>query len=80
MIFCALLMRRQSDAICRVNALEHLQDFNSAPSVGMDDVPRESLLEFLGFGKESNTQDKLDERLARKLPSFFDKLPTRDSR
>ncbi len=46
----------------------------------MDDVPRESLLEFLGFGKESNTQDKLDERLARKLPSFFDKLPTRDSR
>ncbi len=72
MIFCALLIRRRSDAICSINALEHLRELNSAPSVGMHDVPRESLLEHLGFGKESDTQDKLDERLARKSPSFFD--------
>ncbi|KAK0459430.1 hypothetical protein IW261DRAFT_1429963 [Armillaria novae-zelandiae] len=48
----------------RINALEHLRELNSAPSVGMHDVPNESLLEHLGFGKESDTQDKLDERLA----------------
>ncbi|KAK0502459.1 hypothetical protein EDD18DRAFT_1140885 [Armillaria luteobubalina] len=48
----------------RINALEHLRELNSAPSVGMHDVPKESLLEHLGFGKESDTQDKLDERLA----------------
>ncbi|PBK82146.1 hypothetical protein ARMGADRAFT_1090689 [Armillaria gallica] len=42
----------------RINALEHL---NSAPSVGMHDVPRES---HLGFGKESDSQDKLDVQLA----------------
>ncbi|PBK60286.1 hypothetical protein ARMSODRAFT_1026687 [Armillaria solidipes] len=47
-----------------INALEHLRELQSAPSVGMHDVPRESLLEHLGFGKESDTQDKLDERLA----------------
>ncbi|KAK0234798.1 hypothetical protein EDD85DRAFT_955671 [Armillaria nabsnona] len=39
----------------RINALEHLRELNSAPSVGMHDVPRESLLEHLGFGKESDT-------------------------
>ncbi|KAK0485376.1 hypothetical protein EDD18DRAFT_1335904 [Armillaria luteobubalina] len=39
----------------RINALEHLREH---------DVPRESLLEHLGFGKESDTQDQLDERLA----------------
>ncbi len=65
-------MRRQSDVICRINALEHLRELNCAPSVGMHDVPRESLLEHLGFGKESDTQDKLDERLARKSPVFDD--------
>ncbi|KAK0477686.1 hypothetical protein IW261DRAFT_1594481 [Armillaria novae-zelandiae] len=48
----------------RINALEHLRELNSAPSVGMHDVPNESLLEHLGFGKESDTQDKLDQRLA----------------
>ncbi|KAK0218899.1 hypothetical protein IW262DRAFT_1462470 [Armillaria fumosa] len=40
------------------------RELNSAPSVGMHHVPKESLLEHLGFGKESDTQDKLDERLA----------------
>ncbi len=48
----------QSDAICRINMLEHL---NSAPSIGMHDVLRESLLVHLGFNKEGDTQDKLDE-------------------
>ncbi|KAK0433697.1 hypothetical protein EV421DRAFT_1909892 [Armillaria borealis] len=62
----------------RINALEHLRELNGVPSVGMHDVPKESLLEHLGFGKESDTQDKLDERLARKSPSFFDELPTRE--
>ncbi|PBK83401.1 hypothetical protein ARMGADRAFT_1089520 [Armillaria gallica] len=62
----------------RVNALEHLQDFNSAPSVGMYYVPRECLLEFLGFGKESNTQDKLDERLAQHM-RFVCKLQESDT-
>ncbi|PBK83364.1 hypothetical protein ARMGADRAFT_1019141 [Armillaria gallica] len=47
----------------RINALEHLRELNSAPSVGMHDVPRESLLDHLGFGKESDTQDELDEQL-----------------
>ncbi|PBK63161.1 hypothetical protein ARMSODRAFT_1024193 [Armillaria solidipes] len=40
------------------------KELNSAPSVGMHDVPKESLLEHLGFGKKSDAQDKLDERLA----------------
>ncbi|KAK0489843.1 hypothetical protein EDD18DRAFT_1080892, partial [Armillaria luteobubalina] len=48
----------------RINALEHLRELNSAPSVGIHDVPNESMLEHLGFGKESDTQDTLDERLA----------------
>ncbi len=79
MAFGTLLMRCQSDALCRINALEHLRELNSAPSVGMHDVPRECLLEHLGFGKESDTQDKLDERLARKSPSLLDE-PTKSSR
>ncbi|KAK0477696.1 hypothetical protein IW261DRAFT_1594485 [Armillaria novae-zelandiae] len=54
----------------RINALEHLRELNSAPSVGMHDVPKENLLKHLGFGKESDTQDKLDERLAHKSPVF----------
>ncbi|PBK60824.1 hypothetical protein ARMSODRAFT_1026257 [Armillaria solidipes] len=41
----------------RVNTLEHLRELDSAPSVGMHDTPKESLLEHLGFGKESDTQD-----------------------
>ncbi len=49
MIFCALLMRRQFDAVCRMNTLEHLRELNSTPSVGVHDVPRESLLDHLGF-------------------------------
>ncbi|KAK0485372.1 histone deacetylase 19, partial [Armillaria luteobubalina] len=48
-------MNRQSDAICRINALENLRKLNSAPSVGMHDVPNESMLEHLGFRKESDT-------------------------
>ncbi|KAK0432587.1 histone deacetylase complex, catalytic component RPD3, partial [Armillaria borealis] len=55
----------------RVNALEHVRELNNAPSVDMHDTPKESLLEHLGFGKESDTQDKLDERLARKSPPLL---------
>ncbi|KAK0234827.1 hypothetical protein EDD85DRAFT_938975 [Armillaria nabsnona] len=61
-----------------INALEHLRELVSAPSVGMHDVPRESLLEHLGFGKESDTQDKLDERLARHT-RFVHKLQEPDT-
>ncbi|TFK43975.1 histone deacetylase RPD3 [Crucibulum laeve] len=49
----------------RVNALEQLQNLPSAPSVGMHDVPRESVGQHLGFGKDDEgSRDKLDERLA----------------
>ncbi|KAK0489793.1 hypothetical protein EDD18DRAFT_1109943 [Armillaria luteobubalina] len=62
----------------RINALEHLRKPNSTPSVEMHDVPKESLLEHLGFRKESDTQDKLDEWLApRELTVTFKN--TRDS-
>ncbi|KAK0502464.1 hypothetical protein EDD18DRAFT_1328145 [Armillaria luteobubalina] len=61
-----------------INVLEHLRKPNSTPSVEMHDVPKESLLEHLGFRKESDTQDKLDEWLApRELTVTFKN--TRDS-
>lgn len=48
----------------RITALEQLQDLASAPSVGMHDVPRESIGEHLGFGKDEEGRDELDERVA----------------
>ncbi|PBK60771.1 Arginase/deacetylase [Armillaria solidipes] len=55
----------------RVNALEHVRELNNTPFVDMHDTPKESLLEHLGFGKENDTQDKLDERLARNSPPLL---------
>jgi len=58
----------------RITALEQLQELTCAPSVGMHDVPRQSVREHLGFGKdEEEGRDELDERLARKhsLSSSF---------
>ncbi|KAK0502450.1 hypothetical protein EDD18DRAFT_1140813 [Armillaria luteobubalina] len=37
----------------RINALETLQKLNSAPSVGMRDVPRESLLEHRALARRA---------------------------
>lgn len=50
-------------------ALEQLQQLACAPSVQMQDVPRESLRQHLGFGRDDEEgRDELDEKLARKCP------------
>ena len=47
-------------------ALKHLSELRPAPSVGLQDVPRESVGEHLGFSsQEQKKTDDLDERLAR---------------
>ena len=57
-------------------ALQQLQELNCAPSVPLQDVPRESLRQHLGFGKDDEeARDEIDERLARMISrSFFDLL------
>lgn len=64
------LKRYQSRMFDRVTALEHLQDLIHAPSVQMHDVPRESLGHHLGFVRDEQGWDELDERLARKVPIY----------
>ena len=50
----------------RATALEQLQQLACSPSVPMQDVPRETLGQHLGFGRdEEEGRDELDERLAR---------------
>ena len=52
----------------RTTALEQLQELISAPSVQMQDVPRESLSHHLGFRKDDGEErDELDKKLARTL-------------
>ena len=54
--------------VVRANALEQLQQLTCAPSVQMQDTPRESLHQHLGFGHdEEEGRDELDEQLARKM-------------
>ncbi|KZT06549.1 histone deacetylase [Laetiporus sulphureus 93-53] len=50
----------------RASVLQHLSELQPAPSVGLHDVPRESLGEHLGFskGEDSDEADELDEELA----------------
>ncbi|KAF8920655.1 histone deacetylase RPD3 [Mucidula mucida] len=48
----------------KINALEQIRALKTAPSVAMQDTPRESLLDELGFGKETTERDALDESLA----------------
>ncbi|KAI8998802.1 histone deacetylase RPD3 [Trametes punicea] len=50
----------------RETALRYLSELRPAPSVGLQDVPRESLSEHLGVGDayEQGPTDELDERLA----------------
>ncbi|KAF8871377.1 hypothetical protein CPB84DRAFT_1692299 [Gymnopilus junonius] len=50
--------------IVREVALEQLRDLNAAPSVQIQDVPRESLGEHLGYGKVRQSKDDLDGKLA----------------
>jgi histone deacetylase 1/2 len=51
----------------RVTALEQLHDLIHAPSVQTHDVPRETVGHHLGFVKDEEGWDELDERLARKI-------------
>lgn len=55
----------------RETALRYLSELRPAPSVGLQDVPRESVGEHLGVGDayEQGPLDDLDEKLARKSPS-----------
>ena len=45
--------------------LEQLQQLACAPSVLMQDVPRESIGRPLGFGRDEEGRDELDDQLAR---------------
>ena len=49
----------------RETALKYLSELRPAPSVGLQDVPRESLGEHLGFSSTEQPVDELDERVAR---------------
>ncbi|KAF8179244.1 histone deacetylase RPD3 [Pholiota molesta] len=52
------------DAV-RANALQQLTELEHAPSVQIQDTPRESVQQHLGFGRdEEEGRDELDERLA----------------
>ncbi|KAF7364126.1 Histone deacetylase [Mycena sanguinolenta] len=64
----------------RERALEQLQQLRSAgtPSVGMHDVPRESLGEHLGLTAEEDARDELDERLAQHTRYVY-ALPARST-
>jgi len=60
----------------RTTALEQLQELTFAPSVQMQDVPRESLSHHLGFRKgDQEERDELDKKLARTLSSHFSLYP-----
>lgn len=59
-----------SDFQRRLKVLEYLSDLQPVPSVGLQDVPRESVGQHLGFGSamDAEPMDELDERLARTHP------------
>ena len=46
-------------------ALRHLSELRPAPSAGLQDIPRESLGEHLGFSSREAQTDDLDGNLAR---------------
>ena len=52
-----------------MKALEQLQRLKGPPSVQMQDVPRESVGQHLGFsfGKDEEPRDELDDNLARQF-------------
>ena len=45
--------------------LQHLSELRPAPSVGLQDVPRESMGDHLGFTSQQVYADETDEKLAR---------------
>lgn len=53
----------------REAALQQLSELQASPSVGLHDVPRESVGQHLGLMTDDGTlsRDELDETLARKL-------------
>ena len=62
------------DLLLSATALQHLSELRPAPSVGLQDVPRESVGEHLGIASvyEQTPLDDLDEQLARELgPHHF---------
>lgn len=59
---------------CRETTLQHLSQLRPAPSVGLQDVPRESMGEHLGFSSRQMRTDDTDEKLARKY-SISCRLP-----
>lgn len=58
---------RTTDLRRRAKVLEYLSELQPVPSVGLQDVPRESVGQHLGFGSalDAEPMDELDERLAR---------------
>ena len=61
-----LSIKHLTFVLYRATALEQLQQLACSPSVPMQDVPRETLGQHLGFGRdEEEGRDELDERLAR---------------
>jgi histone deacetylase 1/2 len=56
-------------------ALKQLSELQPAPSVGLHEVPRESVGQHLGFSVDEEAKDELDERLARKRTVVFYEAP-----
>ncbi|KAG6917573.1 hypothetical protein DXG01_002042 [Tephrocybe rancida] len=57
----------------RITALEHLSELIPAPSVGLHDVPRESVGQYLGLSRdEDEARDELDSRLAQHMRYAYD--------
>lgn len=73
--FCSVRLCLCHIVICSIDpiflsfreaVLEQLQQLQCAPSVQMQDVPRESVRQHLGFGRDDEVgRDELDEKLAR---------------
>jgi len=58
-------LRDNSPDSVRETALRQIGELTPAPSVGLHDVPRESVYEHLGFGKdEEEGRDPLDASVA----------------
>ncbi|KAF8871390.1 hypothetical protein CPB84DRAFT_1800914 [Gymnopilus junonius] len=65
--------------IVREKVLEQLQSLHGPPSVQMQDVPRESLGQHLGFSKDDESaKDELDKELAQHVQYVYD-LQTGDT-
>ncbi|KAF5388392.1 hypothetical protein D9615_000867 [Tricholomella constricta] len=64
----------------RITALQQLQELAPAPSVGMHDVPRESIGHHLGLRSDQvRARDALDSRLAQHARYVYDLQPESDT-